>query len=111
MSVKSWPKYLLRDIPDHLRSAIEEDADLDGTSMIEVVRGILCAHYKLDCSPVDSVQRSEFIPGTGTMVLRLQPELFEKLNADVQKAASPYGAKKKVVMDILADHYNGGHPR
>ena len=112
MSVRSWPTYLLRDIPETTRAAIEVDAELDGVSMIEVVRAILCAHYELDCPPVETLARhGEFIPGTGTMVLRLPPELFDAINEEFHQAGSAYGAKRKIVLDILTAHYNGGHPQ
>ena len=102
MSVRTWPTYLLRDIEPEIRKAIEADAELDGASMIEVVRGILCDHYSLDCEPVETSARQEKITGTDTMVLRLQPALWEAIKAD---AGPTYGATRKTITAILADHY------
>ena len=106
MSVKTWPTYLLRDIPDHLRAQIEEDADLDGRAMIEIIRDILCGHYDLDCPPVDSRPPAPE-EGTTTMVLRLQPELWEAIKADAGRDEMTYGATKRVVLGILENHYAG----
>ena len=107
MATRTWPSYLLRDIDPEIRKAIEADAELDGSSMIEVVRGILCSHYQLDCEPVENSVRQEKITGTDTMVLRLQPTLWEAIKAD---AGTTYGATRKTITDILAAHYNGGTP-
>ncbi len=105
MAVRTWPTYLLRDIEPEIRKAIEADAELDGASMIEVVRGILCSHYSLDCEPVEtSVRSPEKITGTDTMVLRLQPALWEAIKAD---AGPGYGETRKAIMFALHFHYNG----
>ncbi len=104
MAVRTWPTYLLRDIEPGIRKAIEADAELDGASMIEVVRGILCGHYALDCEPVEtSVRSPEKITGTDTMVLRLQPALWEAIKAD---AGPTYGATRKTITDILQNYYS-----
>lgn len=103
MSVKSWPTYLLRDIPEATRAALEEDANLDGRGLAEVVREILCAHYDLDCEAVEnSGPPPGHIRGTSTMLLRLQPELREAIRAD---AGPDRGATNRVIHEILAEHY------
>ena len=112
MSVREWPTYLLRDIPEDTRARIEEDASLDGTSMIEVVREILCTHYELDCEAVEtSGPPPPPIKGTDTMLLRVQPALFSAIKKDAEQLSSPYGATRKIVLQILTAHYNGGNPR
>jgi hypothetical protein len=113
ISVRSWPTYLLRDIPETTRAAIEVDAELDGVSMIEVIRRVLCAHYELECEPVGG-RPGKREDGTGTMLLRLQPEVWEALKAEAGLAdtayGSPRGAMDKIIHSALAAHYNGGHP-
>ena len=111
MSVREWPTYLLRDIPEDTRARIEEDAEVDGTSMIEVVREILCSHYELNCEAVEtSGPPPPPIKGTDTMLLRVQPALFSAIKKDAEKMDSPYGAMRKVIFGILTAHYNGGIP-
>lgn len=110
MSVRSWPTYLLRDIPEATRTALEEDAALDGRSLIEIIRSILCQHYGLDCDPVIATGRAKFQDGTDTMLLRLQPELWEAIKEDIAAQETPYGAPHRIIHGILAAHYNGGHP-
>jgi len=107
MSVlRDWPTYLLKNIPLQIRQGIERDAGDD--SMAEVIRGILCEHYALDCEPV--VARNKFlrVNGTDTMVLRLQPELWEKIKADALTARTTHRA---VILEALEAHYDGGHPQ
>ena len=107
MSVlRDWPTYLLKNIPLHIRAGIEHDAGFT-ESMAEVIRGILCEHYGLDCEPV--VARNKFlrVNGTDTMVLRLQPELWEKIKADALTARTTHRA---VILEALEAHYDGGNP-
>jgi hypothetical protein len=109
MSVREWPTYLLRDIPEDIRARIEKDASSGyGTSMIEVVREILCSHYELDCEAVEtSGPPPPPIKGTDTMLLRVQPALFSAIKKDAEQLSSPYGATRKIVLQILTAHYNG----
>ena len=101
--VASWPKYLLRDIPDEIRAAVEEDAEREQCAMIEVVREILCGHYSLDCDPVEATAKPPApVKGTGTMVLRLQPALMDAIQAD---SGNGYGDKRRTILGILAAHY------
>ena len=113
MSVRSWPTYLLRDIPEETRAALEEDAEETGQPMIELIREILCSRYELDCDPVGGRPQKP-TKGTGTMLLRLQPEVWEALKEEAGTSntayGSPRGAMDKIIHSALADHYNGGHP-
>lgn len=110
MSVRSWPTYLLRDIPEATRTALEEDAEREERSLIEIIREILCSHYGLDCEPVTAAGRSKFTDGTNTMLLRLQPELWEAIRRDIAAEDILYGAPHKIIHGILSAYYNGGHP-
>lgn len=110
LSVRSWPTYLLRDIPEATRTALEEDAALNEQSMAETMRTILCSHYGLDCDPVEAFGRPpDKITGTDTMILRVQPALFAAIKADAGKAdthyGTPRGAMREIILRILAEHY------
>ena len=113
MSVRTWPTYLLRDIPDETRAALEADAEATGLPMIELIREALCEHFGLDCDPVGG-RPQKGKKGTGTMLLRLQPEVWEALKAEAGVSdtayGSPRGAMDKIIHSALANHYNGGHP-
>ena len=117
LSVRSWPTYLLRDIPEQTRAALEEDARFTGQSMIELIREILCSRYDLNCESVTHPFAKPPPPskGTKTMLLRLQPEVFAKLKEEAGTSntayGSPRGAMDKIIHSALADHYNGGHPQ
>lgn len=114
MSVREWPTYLLRDIPEHVRTAIEEDAEREERSLAETMREILCSHYDLDCDPVETFGRRDHVKGTGTMLLRVQPELFQAIKADAGSADTAYGSPRgemhRIITAILSDYYNGGTP-
>ena len=93
MPVREWPTYLLRDIPEATRAALEEDAELNGVSLAETMREILCAHYALDCEPVETFGRPPaYTVGTDTMILRVQPELFKAIKEDAGKADTHFGS-------------------
>jgi len=105
MIVRDWPTYLLKNIPRDIRAGIEEEAGAG--SMAEVVRGILCEHYGLDCRKVVARNRFIAVNGTETMLLRLQPELWE----EIKKEAKRRGTKKRpfpirsVIIEALEAHY------
>lgn len=107
MSVRDWPTYLLRDIPEGTRAALEEDAAREERSMIEILRELLCSYYELDCPPVTATARPpKPSPGTGTMLLRLQPELWEALKSEASESDRAYGAMDKIIHRVLAEHYS-----
>jgi hypothetical protein len=95
-----WPTYLLKSIPREIRQGIEREAGAG--SMAEVIRGILCEYYSLDCEPV--IARNKFlkINGTETMVLRLQPELWEEIKRDAKRRRVPH---RSVIIEALEMHY------
>ena len=101
MSVLSdWPTYLLKNIPAEVRRGIEEDAGAG--SMSEVIRGILCAHYELDCEPVLTRNKFLKVDGTETMVLRLQPELWKAIRREGKRRKIP---TRSVIIEALELHY------
>jgi EAL domain-containing protein (putative c-di-GMP-specific phosphodiesterase class I) len=95
-----WPTYLLRNIPPEVRKAIERD-ESEG-SMQEVMRQILCSHYSLDCENVLTRNKFLKVNGTPTMVLRLQPELFQAIRLDAQRRKVP---ARTVIIEALERHY------
>ena len=100
MSVLRWPSYLLKNIPPELRAEIEREAGPDTLS--DTIRAILCAHYSLDCDPVQTRNRFARINGTDTMILRLQPELFEAIRWDADERGE---SVRTVIIQALERHY------
>ena len=104
MSVLSdWPTYLLKNIPREVREGIELEAG--SGAMAEVVRGILCAHYSLDCDPVLTRNKFLKVNGTETMILRLQPALFKEIRKEARRRKIP---TRSVIIEALESHYQGG---
>jgi len=100
VSVLRWPSYLLKNIPPELRAEIEREAGVDTLS--DTIRAILCAHYSLDCDPVQTRNRFARINGTDTMILRLQPELFAEIRRD---ATAREESTRTVIIEALEAHY------
>lgn len=100
--VRSWPQFLIRDMPPELRESIEEDAAESQESMAEIMRGILCSHFGLTCDRVDSFTEPERIAGTATYVLRMQPEVFRALRRESEATAIPM---RTLVIGALQEHY------
>lgn len=106
-SVRSWPVYLLWNIPPDLRSAISTEARQLDISIRETIRRILCARYDLDCEPV-TLRRGGMVgydksrdTGHPSIYLPLQPSLREALDEDT----SPRRKKRDAIMEALTDHY------
>lgn len=98
-SVSTWPTYLLNGIPDELREQISAEAEERNLSLADTIRAALCAHYGLDCPPVNTKgYRGEDDKGATRMFLRLQPELFEAIVGEVR-------TQRQIVLDILTEHY------
>ena len=104
-SVRSWPAYVLHrkgGIPEPLRAAISADAAEQNLSLADTIRGILCAHYALDCPPRGSGYDSDRDGGAQMMVLRLQPALFKALNRDAKKRKQ---SLRSLILTALEAHY------
>lgn len=101
MSVRRWPSYLITRLPDALREAIEADAEESYTSMSEVMRQILCAHYELRCESVDRFGGPK-PQGSDRFVLRVQPELFRAIKRDAEKSGT---VMRTLMIDVLEAHY------
>jgi hypothetical protein len=108
-SVRSFPTYILNDVPVYLRSAISEEARERDLSMAEVVRGILCERYKVECEPV-TLRRGgqvgydpERDAGAQRIIIRVHPTLFRKIKRD---AAYRKITMKRAIMQSLEKHYS-----
>jgi predicted HicB family RNase H-like nuclease len=94
--VKEWPAYLLDHIPDDVREALVAEAERRDLSLDDTIRQILCEHYGLECEPRASKFREPSTPFTKKFV-RLQPELFAAIVADVR-------TRRSIILDILTEH-------
>lgn len=86
----------------HLRVALEADAIEAGKPIQNIMRGILCEHYDLDCSPIYGNIRKDAWKSAATMRLKMQPELFQALKED---AAETGESMRSLVMEALEAHY------
>lgn len=105
MSVRKWPTLSNLILSEELRGALKEEREESGLSMAELMRQVLCAHYKLRCEDIDSFGGKQ--PGEGEFTLRVSPELFHALQRDKKKRGA---AMRRLVLEILEAHYtkNGG---
>ncbi len=78
LDVARWPTFLLRNVPENLRSSLAADAVYWDISIADVIRSLLCERYKYHCPPA-----SDHYNGAGgsspTILLRLQPRLHRRL--------------------------------
>jgi hypothetical protein len=109
VSVSEWPSYLLKRVPEDLRISLSDEAKARDYSLADLIREILCSHYGLECERRRNPKRT--IPiGYGehgnrdilspTLLLKLQPELWEKIKAD---ESAP--TRREVMLGILEAHY------
>lgn len=106
--VADWATYLLKRVPADLKQQILEEAQTQETTPANVVRGVLCNHYRLDCPPRRSSFRPPFKPEADTIFIRLQLPLFDAIKADASRNAQP---QRQIILGILEAHYrNGGTP-
>lgn len=100
VAVTDWPAYLLNDVPPHQRALLSAMAEHEDVSVSDVVRGILCAHYGLECEPVSFKYDGDRDRQGERLLLRLQPELWRKLKKDTK---GRYGAFRALIQQILDD--------
>lgn len=103
------PYFLIRGMSPALRDALEEDAQAAGLPIQETLRRILCAHYDLDCSPINGMLRKDAWGDATTILVKMQPELFFALKED---AAETGESMQALVHQALEGHYavTGGTP-
>lgn len=101
--------FLLRDMGSELRERVEADAEERDTSLAEVVRSILCERYGLECQPIEGWGARAHLRGeTTTILLRLQPELFNRLKGHSRRFTRNKRSMRSLVIEALEAHYNGG---
>jgi hypothetical protein len=104
VSARAWSTYLL-DLPQPLRAKIEESAKISGLSMAEHIRQAICVHHGFECDPVEPVippeEGPEVIQGTGRMIIRLRPEVFDSLKSRAVNGTT----FRRLVLDALEAHY------
>jgi hypothetical protein len=96
------PRFLVRDMSPHLRKLLEQDAQQEDQSLSETMRGILCAHYSLDCSEIEGALRTDVWNGSQTVLLKLQPELFKEIKTD---SAHTGESMRSLIIAALEGHY------
>lgn len=101
MTVAEWPAYLIRGIPTDTRAAMTDRALRDDTSLADVVRQALCAHYQLDCDPKSFRYQQELDTGGDTILLRVQPDVWVLMKKETR---AKYGAFRQVILQSL-DNY------
>jgi predicted HicB family RNase H-like nuclease len=103
--VSTWPSYLLKRIPPHLRSAISADACERDVSVQDIVRGHLCKRLSLHCPPESSRYDSDRDSRTSEqLLLRLQPKLHRAI---VRTSAEAGQTMREIILETLEAHYEG----
>lgn len=100
VAVTDWPAYLLGGVPPQQRALLSAMAEHEDVSVSDVVRGILCRHYGLDCEPVSFKYDGDRDRQGERLLLRLQPELWRKMKKDTK---GRYGAFRALIQQILDD--------
>jgi hypothetical protein len=96
--------FLLRDMGVDLRRAVVKEARSRKLPLNEVIREILCAYYRLGCTPIVGKQRKDvWRKDNTTMLLELQPELFHAIKSDAQVS---FRSMRQCILDALEDHYD-----
>ena len=101
MTVSEWPSYILRGIPPSTREAMSERALRDDTSLADVIRQALCAHYNLDCDPASFGYQAELDTAGDDLLVRVQPDVWRLMKRETR---SKYGATKTLVLQSLNDY-------
>lgn len=94
--------FLLTAIPESIRDALRKEAEVQNTSMTNVVGEILCDHYKLKWSSSGRPLRSDFSGGVN-LGLRLPPAVLEMVRAEAHGREI---AQRAVILEIIARHFS-----
>ena len=101
--VRAWPTYFLKRIPAELKTSLNEDAETRDVSVADVIRMILCAHYRLDCPPRSRSFEGGIHKHTQNTILRLQPGLWRALKDDQKISGRPV---RDLIITTLEKHYD-----
>lgn len=97
---ETWTAFLLRNIEIGLLRKLKKDARQEKRSLSDLIRDILCAHYKMECAPSGADSKLEF--GARTQLLKLQPELFQAIKEDSAESGI---SMRELVLDALESRY------
>lgn len=97
------PYFLIRGMSPALRLALELDSTEAGQPIQETVRRILCAHYDLECSPIEGSIRKDAWESAATILVKMQPELFWAIKED---AAETGESMQVLCHQALEVHYS-----
>ena len=75
--MSDWVSFLVRDLDPYLLEDIRLQAEREERSISDVIRSVLCEHYRLKCPPSGRSTRVEF--GAQTIRLRMHPKLWNKI--------------------------------
>lgn len=104
MTVSDWPAYLLRNIPADTREAMTARALRDDTSLADVVRQALCAHYQMECDPASFRYQAQLDTGGDTILIRVQPDVWKMMKKETR---AKYGAFRQLILQSLSDYLKG----
>lgn len=99
---EEWHRYLLKRIPPELRDSLQASAQDADLSVADVIRDILCQHYRQDCPPISRAYPGTLKPGTDQMLLRLQPELWRAIRDDQKISERPF---RSLIIEALEKRY------
>src|SRR5512145_2816786 len=97
-----WHRYLLKGVRPELRDSLSATARDRDLSVADVMRELLCQHYQLDCPPISRAYPGTLKPGTSTMILRLQPELWRAIQNHQKISERPY---RELIIEALEKRY------
>ena len=102
--VDAWPTYLLNGVGETERRFLSERAAAQDCSVSDVVRGILCARYRLHCQPRSTEYRQWQDNGATNLLLRLPMKLWTSIDSDASESGE---TKRKIILDAIASYMKG----
>lgn len=98
----AWNYFLLRSTGPELQKALRVEAQDKQLPLAEVIRSALCEHYELECRPIKGVIRRDAWENVDTILLRLQPELFQAVKSDAAKTGE---SMRALILQALEARY------
>lgn len=105
--VADWPTYLLKNIPESERRSLSASAAAQNVSVSDIVRGLLCARYRMSCPAESYGYDADKDTGAATILLRLQPKLSAALEREQARTGH---AKRRIILETVTSHYEKGEP-
>lgn len=94
--------FLLTNVPEGLRLELRVVAEAEGTSMTDLVVGILSERYELGWTPSGRALRSDFLGGRN-LSLRLPPAVFKAVKEEGDERGV---AMRSVIMTALCERFS-----